>query len=201
MLHEQAERLLNRCIGESTRAREYRERLDGRSLSLLVRGTPLALTLRVDTSKLRIIEGVEEHVDVAIEAGPLEAIKLLEVDSVAALRSADAEIRGNLHVADDFAALLRHARPDFEGELARFIGDIPAHGLARFLRGAWAWSREAGRASEQNIADYLKTEVRILPSPLELAGFTRAVERTRDDVARLEQRFDRLARSLTQRSE
>lgn len=202
MLLERIERLLNRSIEESTRARECRERLRGRVLSIAVRGAPIDLTLAVDDDAVAYLRrGITESADVRIETGLLESLVLLEADSIETLRSTGARIQGDLHVADDFGALFRHAKPDLEEEIGRWIGDIPAHGLVALARRTAQWSRATREASEQNVADFLKAESRILPDPIEVARFSREVERTRDDVARLEQRIERLTRTAAQQAE
>ena len=201
MFLERAEAFLNRRIAESTRAQECRARLRGRSLGLDVAGLGPGLTFRVEDAAVRLTRGVEDSVDVRIASRPSELLALLEADSAADLRRSRAEVRGDLRVAEDFSALFRHARPDAEDELGRWFGVIPAHVLASLVRGALHWSIDAARASEQNVADYLKSESRIVPAPSELARFAREVERTRDDVARLEQRIGRLAKAIAARSE
>ena len=51
------ERVINRCIGESSRARELLEGLDGRSLAIMVRG--LGFRLRLQALKTRLAVTVE----------------------------------------------------------------------------------------------------------------------------------------------
>jgi ubiquinone biosynthesis accessory factor UbiJ len=200
MLLEHSERLLNRCIAESTRAQECRQRLRGRKLGVAIRGVPFDFTLAVDDDRVRVQFGITADADVRIETGLLEALALLEADSIESLRSTGAKIRGDLHVADDFGALLRHAKPDVEEELSRWLGDVPAHALATLARRTVGWAHGARMAGEQNVADFLKSESRLLADPLEAARFAREVERIRDDVARLEQRLERLIRSTAQRT-
>jgi len=195
MLLAQIERLLNRCIDESTPARACCESLQGRSLSIAVEGVPLAVTLRITTDGARLASGVDANADVRVDAGLFDAMALLDVDSVESLRRGGAQLHGDLRAAEAFGELLRHARPDLEDELARWIGDIPAHALATLARRAARWSVDAREAAELNLAEYLKAEARLVPDPLELARFARSVERTRDDVARLEQRLDRISQA------
>lgn len=198
MLLAGVESLLNRHIGESTRAQEYRDRLQDRSLSVALAGTSLGVTLSVRDDTLHVTSGVDQAADVAIETRLLDLPALLEADSADAVRRANAKLRGDLGVAEDYARLLRHARPDLEGELARLIGDIPAHALGTLARGGLRWWTDAQHACEQNVVDYLQAESRVLPNALEMARFARDIERTRDDVARLEQRVERLLRRLAE---
>jgi len=90
--------------------------------------------------------------------------------------------------------LMKLARPDLEGEVARWIGDIPAHALGEAVRGAGAWAKRAAEALYLNTAEYLQEESRALPGALEAQAFYSDVERLRDDVERAAARLARLER-------
>ena len=62
-------------------------------------------------------------------------------------KGTSAELAGSPEVAERFAALLKHARPDLEDALARWIGDVPAHALARAAHDAGGWLRARPRRS------------------------------------------------------
>ena len=65
------ERVLNRCIGESSRARELLEGLDGRSLAVVVRG--LGFRLRLQALKTRLAVSVESAPSGAAPSGAAAA--------------------------------------------------------------------------------------------------------------------------------
>jgi ubiquinone biosynthesis protein UbiJ len=90
--------------------------------------------------------------------------------------------------------LLKLARPDLEGELAKWIGDIPAHAVGEIARGTRAWLTRAGDALRMNTAEYLQEESRAMPAPLEAQAFYGDVEKLRDDVERAAARLARLER-------
>jgi len=104
-------------------------------------------------------------------------------------------LSGDLDVAERYARMLKLARPDLEEEVARWVGDVPAHALGLVARGVGAWLARAGGALRMNTAEFLQEESRALPAPLEAQGFYSDVERLRDDVERLAARLARLERS------
>ena len=71
------------------------------------------------------------------------------------------------------------ARPDFEEELSRVIGDVAAHQVANVARGFLDWGRKAGGSFATNVAEYLQEEGRDLPR-----ASSRGVPRRRRPAAR-----------------
>ena len=59
--------------------------------------------------------------------------------------------------------------------------------------------RRAGRALEQNTAEFLKDERRVLAQPVEVNHFAEEVDRLRDDVERAAKRVDLLTSLMSAR--
>lgn len=194
MVLDELERLLNRFIAESTPATGRVRALDGQSLAVVFVGLPVELVMLAEDGRLRLALDGSEDASVTIRATPLDLVHLLGPGALARLKSTHAEISGDLHVAEEFAGLLSAAMPDVEEELARWIGDIPAHGLAEGVRSAARSSLRAGRSLETSLSEYLRAEAGLLPRLEEIEAFCAAVDDLRDDVDRLEQRIDVLRR-------
>jgi ubiquinone biosynthesis accessory factor UbiJ len=188
-----AEAALNRWIRESTPATDLLGELAGSSFAVQVQGTSITVTLRAAPEKLAL-DFDAAPATATLRAAPLDLLRLLRAGGVAALKGTHAELSGDLHVAEQFSELLRLARPDLEGELARWIGDTPAHAFGEAARGAGGWLRKAAEALRMNAAEYLQEESRALPAALEAKGFYTDVERLRDDVERAAARLARLER-------
>ena len=208
------ESVLNRCIGESSRAGELLESLDGRSLAIVVRG--LGFRLRLQSLKTRLAVSVESASSgaAATAAADSSAADSSSADSSAATATVEgtppvllgllgnagaegfmesgAELSGDVATAEAFAELLRHARPDMEEQLSGLIGDIAAHEVAGAARRTDGWAREAGSALTMNTSEFLQEEARQLPPRVEVNAFGRDVECLRDDVERAAQRLARL---------
>jgi ubiquinone biosynthesis protein UbiJ len=182
---------LNRCIGESTAARELLARLAGTSFAVHVEGLGLTAVLRSDGERLRV-DSAAEGATAALRAPPLDLLRLLNADGVSGVKRTRAAISGDLEVAERYARMLKLARPDVEEEVAKWLGDLPAHALGEAARGARAWLARAGAALRMNAAEYLQEESRAMPAPLEAQAFYSDVERLRDDVERAAARLARL---------
>lgn len=74
---------------------------------------------------------------------------------------------------------------DWEALIAEHTGDVIAHQIGRFARGANSWFRGARREAERLMSEFLQFESNTVPSRHEVQGFCREV----DD---LQLRMDRL---------
>jgi len=200
------ESVLNRCIGESSRAGELLESLDGKSLAIVVRG--LGFRLRLQSLKTRLAVSVESvaagaaatatandsaadssSATATVEGTPPVLLGLLGDAEAEGIRESGAELSGDVATAEAFAELLRHARPDLEEELSKLIGDIAAHEVAGAARRTDEWAREVSSALSMNTSEFLQEEARQLPPRVEVNAFGRDVECLRDDVERAAQRL------------
>lgn len=188
------ERQLNRLVAESTAAAELLERLQGSSFAVHVEGLGLTAVLHADGEHLRV-DTDTAGATASLQATPLDLLRLMNAEGVTDVKRTRAELRGDLQIAERFSQLLKLARPDLEGEVARWIGGVPAHALGEAARGAGAWLKRAATALRANTAEYLQEESRSLPAALEAQAFYSDVERLRDDVERAAARLARLTRS------
>jgi ubiquinone biosynthesis protein UbiJ len=184
---------LNRCVGESTAARELLARLNGTSFAVHVDGLGLTGVLHADGERLRL-DSNAAGATATLRATPLDLLRLLRADGVSGVKRTRAELSGDLDVAERYAKLLKLARPDLEEEAAKWLGDVPAHALGSAARGLGAWLQRAGTALRMNTAEFLQEESRAMPAPLEAQAFYADVERLRDGVERAAARLARLER-------
>jgi len=194
MMFELSERLLNRFISESTPAARQARDLGGKSLRVHLSGLPLAIELAAHDGRVSIRAGSASDPSVNISASALDLLQLLQSDPLTRLRRTRAEISGELQVAEDFGKLLAMAAPDLEAELARWIGDIPAHQVGRVIRGTQRWAGKSHQAFEANLAEFLHEESGALPTANDLESFFADVEELRDDVERMWTRFEQIDR-------
>jgi ubiquinone biosynthesis protein UbiJ len=184
---------LNRLIAESTAARERLARLAGTSFAVHVEGLGLTAVLHADGDRLRIDTDTTDAT-ATIRATPFDLLALARAEGASAVKRTQADLRGDLQVAERYAELLKLARPDLEGEVAKWLGDVPAHALGQLARGTAAWLERAATALRMNTAEYLQEESRAMPAPLEAQAFFGDVEKLRDDVERAAARLAHLER-------
>ena len=196
MLLERLEAILNGNVAQSGKARALVERLDGRSLALAADGTRLRLRMRVSEGRIHI-DDTDDPADARLSGTPLALLALAGPQAEEHLRGGGVRIEGDAEVAQRFRELLRHARPDFEEELSRSIGDVAAHQVANAARGFLEWGRRASDSLATSVAEFLQEEGRDVPTRLEVEEYLRAVDTLRNDVDRLEARLQRLGARRT----
>lgn len=183
------EAVLNRNIAASATARQLCRQLDGKVLALRVTGTPVNLFLRGAGERMELDTANTVAATATLSGTPLSLLRLAGARADAALRGGSVHIEGNAEVAQVFSELLKHARPDFEEELSRVIGDVAAHQVGNAARSALAFGRRAADTFAQNVSEFLQEESRDLPTRTEADEFLSGVDQLRDDVDRLEARL------------
>lgn len=186
------ESLLNRGVAESADAARLCRELEGRSLQIDLEGLPLALRLVASDGGLVVRLAGGEPADCHLGGLPVSMLRLALTGDQQALRAGTLRLTGDPALARDFQRLLALARPDWEEELARRIGDVPAHQLGTLARGTLSWLQQTAATLTRDAGEYLREESRDLPSRHEVEAFLDEVDRLSADLGRAEARLTRL---------
>lgn len=106
-------------------------------------------------------------------------------------------IQGDTQLANRFQQLLANARIDWEALLADSLGDLPAHQLAQLIRSQQSQLLRTGTSISNNLNDYLKEELRLIPTPAENRLQKAAISQLREQTDRLSARIHTLQTHLT----
>jgi ubiquinone biosynthesis protein UbiJ len=193
MLTATLEKLLNRGLPRSPRARQLCTQLAGRSLGIELRDMA-RLRLASNGATLELaFSGAPA--DASLSGGPFGLLGLiLEGSPQARLQGGAVTLSGDTELAERFWELLQLLRPDPEEELSGVIGDVAAHRLASLARGGLTLTRRALETGIVNLAEYLGHERGHLVPRAEGEQFLRGVDAVREDLDRLQARLDVLAR-------
>lgn len=180
--------LLNRMLAEESWARDKLAPFAERSARFE------AAPLRID---MKVVEGgvfataADEPPAVTIGMN-LANLPLALSDPQAALR--DLTLKGDAEFAQALAFVLQNLRPDPEEPLSRLIGDAAAQRVVGLLRTSATHWRELAERMLDNSAAYFVGESSMIASREDVAGFSGAVNRLRDDLARLTKRIETVER-------
>jgi ubiquinone biosynthesis accessory factor UbiJ len=196
------ETLLNRGVHASMQATALARRLAGTVLLLNIEGMA-SIRISVLRGRLSLTgtgpslesEAVEPS-DATISGSPLALLRLAGANGLAGTTGGRAVVSGDAEIANSYRELLALARPDFEDELSRLIGDVPARALSQFALKTVAWARGARRTAGENIAEYLQEESRDLVNKPELEEFLHGVDTLRETADRVDARIARLEQRL-----
>ena len=194
------EATLNRAVTLDDDTRSRLTGLEGQSVGIELRGTPLALAISVDGGRLRVGPHGQAASDLNLRAAPgsLLAFALRRGGGSPDMNGRErttgkVEISGDAELARRVEKLLRGFRPDIEEAFAKTFGDVIGVPLAGALQAAFAWSRESAEAFVRDSAEFLRDDSRDLVAPAEMDAFLDAVDVLRERVDRLVARVDRAA--------
>jgi ubiquinone biosynthesis accessory factor UbiJ len=192
MLTATLEKLLNRGLPRSPRARQLCESLSGRSVAIVV---PDIVRLRLASNGQTLaVTRDDAPADATLTGGVLGLLALSGASAQRVLQRGAVTVSGDSEVAQGFRELAQLLRPDLEEEVSLLIGDVPAHQLGRLARLGASFGARAADTTLRNLAEYLGHERGDLVSRNEGEQFLRGVDALREAVDRLQARLELLAR-------
>ena len=198
MLTSTIENVLNRGLPRSPRARQLCRELQGHRVGVEVTGFTRWLVESTGET-LQLTRDSATAAEAELAGGPLSLMALMGSAPEDVLQRGDVQIRGDAELAQKFRELALLLRPDVEEELSQLVGDVPAHQLGRFVRGAFGWSQKAATTTVRNVAEYLAHEKQHLVPRAEGDQLLKGVDALREDVDRLEARVAVVAQTLAAR--
>jgi len=206
------EALLNRGVDASMQATALARRLGGTTLLLNIEGMA-SIRIGVVRGRLSLTGAGSsldpeacEPADATVSGSPVALLRLAGATGGradmprAALRvpgrGAGAVVSGDPEIANAYRDLIALARPDFEEELSRLVGDVAARALSQFAMKTVEWVRRTRRTAGENIAEYLQEESRDLVNKPELDEFLQGVDTLRETADRVDARIARLEQRL-----
>lgn len=148
---------------------------------------PIYLCFQADTILLQLSDVGD--VDATLQGSCFSLMKMglsLQQKKKAAGFAGKLTMRGDVDVAQQVNDFLLQLELDWEGQLAKWIGDVPARHVANVWRSGYQYMQKSQQQVADNVTDYLQEELRLLP-PQE------AVEDFYADVSELRMAVDRLA--------
>ncbi len=195
------ETALNQYISMDPTAAAKLVGLSGKVIAIELQGWDFTLYLLPDTQGIQVMSAYAGEADTTIKGTPVALFNMSKGDSTAAtLREQNISIEGDLELGQQFSQFFKQLDIDWEEQLAQVFakftsestGDLIAHKLGRTAQGFQQWQMQAKQTLEQNVAEYLQQESKILPAAEEIEPFFSAVDTLRNDVDRLEARIERL---------
>jgi len=102
--------------------------------------------------------------------------------------------------AQQIQNFMRSLKIDWEALLAEIIGDVPAHFLSTSLVSSLQWSKSLSQSLKQDLEEFIKYELRLLPSKAVATRQFEAIDQLRLASDRLEARFKQLLASKNKKT-
>ncbi|MFP4263304.1 MAG: SCP2 domain-containing protein [Halomonas sp.] len=188
-----AERTLNGLLARDPAAPGRLARLAGQRLLVRLENPALALAIHFHPEGLDLLrpnDADEAEYDAVLELDAETLGALLGGASMERLMfQGRLAVRGRIPLLEATRDLLLDLDLDWEGELARWLGELPAHSLAEGLRRLGRFGLRTREEFCADLSEYLVEEARLLPGRPQ-------VEVLRDHLTELEVAADRLEARL-----
>jgi len=181
---------LNHVLRSAPLALERLRHHAGRTVAVRVGPATFAFTIQTTGEVTAAMPAAARDLDVRVSPFLLPRLAARE-----AAAFEEIEMQGDPALAEEVAFLARNLTWDAEEDLARAIGDVPAHRIASTARGFRDWGRDAALRVAQGATEYWTEERPLLASRVKVESFVRDVEALRADLERLEARVERLGTS------
>ncbi len=101
-------------------------------------------------------------------------------------------LAGSVDLAETLGFVFRHLNWDVESDLAKLVGDIAAHRMARAGKALGEALQRSLRGVSENLVEFATHESHFVVQHDQIHDFRLAISGLRDDLARLEKRIERL---------
>lgn len=200
-LLKKIEFLVNQVIQLDPHTLAQLSSLAGKRILVDVIDLEFLILINIEDDKFSLTQATARTGDVIISGRATSLPGLvLKRDSVTNVFPKDIEIKGDVHLAQEFQNILKGLEIDWEEYTSRWIGDTAARKLGNILRTNREWMLKARDNIKANISEYLRFEIELLPDRLLIDEFNNAVDAVRDDTERLQQRINRLQKNIRQES-
>ncbi|WP_404414264.1 SCP2 sterol-binding domain-containing protein [Vreelandella aquamarina] len=197
------ERMLNTLLARDPASPQRLDALAGSRLLIRFEQPRLALLMAFHPSGVDLLRGEdidETSADAVVELSPETLSEWVSGSSVERLMfEGRLSVRGRIQLLEATQALFTDLDIDWEGELANWLGDIPAHSLAEGLRRAGRWGLRASNEMMADVSEYVFEEAKLLPGRQQRDVLRDHLSELEISTDRLEARLNRLHRRLTQR--
>ena len=140
------------------------------------------------------IAGETNVPDATITIPPSLLLRLMAKDESAKLQI---KVDGDTHLATALAKVLSHVRWDYEDDLSKLTGDVPAYKVGEFTRQTVSSVKDTATNLAEMLSEYWQEEKPLLAKKRHIEQFNAEVDTLRADVERLEKRLNKLAKKLS----
>ena len=189
------EHLINRLLSHDRETLDDLVGLSGKVIQVeLLNTTQPVISLVIEEYGIRIDTDYVATGNVLIRGTPLDLLVYMRSFGEGRVAvTGNMEIKGDLGLAQDFQRLLHRFEIDWEGHLARQVGDTLARKTSNIVRMSVDFLQRLKNEIELQLSEYALYETEVLPERDEIERFNNSVDILGDDLERLKQRVNKLS--------
>ncbi len=192
-----AEKTVNGALSLDAATQARLRSMAGRSLAVCFREPALDVFVLFEDGQVSLRAVFDQPVDVSLSGTWMEFIRLGGADDKATtLINSPILVEGDSAFLTELQAVAGALEIDWEGLLARGLGDVSAHQLGRTVRRAVRWGRKAAKGFVEAVSEYAREESGSVVSRPEFDQWRAEVESTRAAVERIDLKLARVAEQL-----
>ncbi len=178
--------LLNHLINQNSWARAQLQPFGGKAVRFSIPPASATLTVLEDGGMAMSGESATAEATVII---PLPvALRLLANDEGA---NTLITLEGDTELATVLAKVLRSMQWEYEEDLSKLVGDVPAHKIAGFAREIFSAAKKQSVNVAEMFTEYWQEEQPLIAKKRHVEQFVKDVDTLRDDVERLHKRMEK----------
>ena len=190
-------KVINQVISLDSDAKNQLKSLSGKILSIEVTDLKLQFFVFPTEDLLVLSDKYNGEVHVNVQGTSVALLNMgLRTKAADSLFSGAVKMSGDVQVGQQFREWIAAIDIDWEEQLSHLTGDVIAHRVGNFIRGAFAWSKQTVDTLGRDAAEYFQHESQTLLTRTEVDHFLQAVDTVRDDVDRIEAKINRLQAKL-----
>lgn len=192
---------LNKTLSMDPAASKKLRPLNGCVLELNITSLGQSFFFKVDQEKV-ILLSADAIPTVTLSGSTTALLKLALIeDKTGLFKRKEVSLGGDSVRAQQIQTLVRTLAIDWEALLAEAIGDVPAHMISTGLHSGWSWTKSISRSLRQDLEEFLKYELQLLPNKATARRQFEAIDHLRLATDRLEARFRKLITPKTKTAE
>ena len=183
------EKAINLAISMDPASQKKLSLLQGCILEITITAPKQTLFFASAGGKVVIVPP-QETPSVCLSGSAISLVKLASYQDKASLfRNKEITLSGDAVRAQQIQGLMNSIKIDWEGLLATFIGDIPAHLIGSSFRQSLAFGKNISQSFIHDLEEFVKYEVRLIPSKALAKKQFEAIDQLRLATDRLDARL------------
>lgn len=191
------EKAINRYLALDSESGKRIAPLQGKIVSLEIKGTSLSVQMIFKENGIELKWDNFYHPDLTMSGTPLNLLHAkIAPEKRRHFFAEDVVVEGDMELAQQILAVFDELEMDWEEYFSKWLGDVPAHQMARFLTRLKNVGQTVQKSFSYNLNEYVHEEINLFPAVEALQLFFHEIDELRMDVDRLEARMLKLKEKL-----